>query len=182
MLINRGIRDAAAAASFLKPTAEQLASPWSMLGMEQAVARISTALDKDQKILVHGDYDAYGITATVMMVETIRALGGRVEYYLPSRFCEGYGLHRESLERFKDDGVNLVITVDCGINAVAEAAYARRLGLDIIITDHHQLLGAVPQEAAAVINPHQPGCRYPFKELSGADCFSAGCSAASKIW
>ena len=168
VLINRGIRDTAAAASFLNPAVEQLASPWLMLGMEQAVDRIGTALEQDQKILVHGDYDADGITATAMLVETLRALGGRVDYYLPSRFDEGYGLHREALERFKDDGVNLVITVDCGINATAEAEHARRLGLDLIVTDHHQLLGAVPQEAAAVINPHQPGCPYPFKELSGA--------------
>ncbi|MEW5786184.1 MAG: DHH family phosphoesterase, partial [Bacillota bacterium] len=124
VLINRGIKDAAAARAFLNPSLDQLASPWLMRGMEQAVVRLMEALERDQKIIIHGDYDADGVTATVIMVETLRALGGRVDFYLPSRFAGGYGLHREALDRFKDSAAGLVVSVDCGISAFTEALHA----------------------------------------------------------
>ncbi len=168
VMLNRGIISAGAARAFLYPSPEQLHSPWLMKGMEGAVERICAALDKGEKIVVHGDYDADGITAAALMVEALRQLGASaVDFYLPSRFREGYGLHREALEQIAAAGADLVITVDCGINAAAEAACARGLGLDLIVTDHHQPLAEL-EGAAAVLNPLQEGCPYPFKELSGA--------------
>jgi len=167
LLIKRGIIDQTEARAFLSPAPEQLHSPWLMLGMEQSVARICEAIEKNQQIMIHGDYDADGISATVILVEAIRALGGQVDYFLPNRFEEGYGLHIEPLVQFKAAGVSLVVTVDCGINAVKEVAYASEIGLDLIVTDHHQPRDPL-QEAVAVINPLQEKCPYPFKDLSGA--------------
>ncbi len=167
LLLNRGFTDPAQAGTFLQPSADQLHSPWLMLGMECAVSRLLEAISSSEKIIIHGDYDADGITASVILVEAIRQLGGRVDYFLPSRFEEGYGLHIEPLTQFKEDGTSLVVTVDCGINAAEEIAYAAEIGLDLIITDHHQPLGQ-PVGAVAVINPLQKECPYPFKELSGA--------------
>ncbi len=138
-----------------------------MLGMEQAVSRMLQAVEDGEKLIIHGDYDADGITATVILVEALRQLGGCVDYFLPSRFEEGYGLHIDPLKRFKEDGAALVVTVDCGINAAEEIVFANQIGLDLIITDHHQPLGQT-SGAVAVINPLQENCTYPFKELSGA--------------
>ncbi len=168
ILLNRGIENAAAGRAFLQPSLEQLHSPWLMQGMEQAVDRIAAALEKGEKIVVHGDYDVDGITAAALLVEALQRLGAAaVDYYLPSRFREGYGLHREALEQLAAAGADLVITVDCGINAVEEGACARSLGLELIITDHHQPFGGAV-EAAAILNPLQEGCPYPFKDLAGA--------------
>lgn len=167
LLINRGIVDPQQARAFLSPSLEELHSPWLLCGMKVAVQRIFQALEKGQKITVHGDYDADGITATVILVEALRKLGGTVDYFLPSRFDEGYGLHCEPLKRFKEEGTELVITVDCGINALAEINYAAEIGLDLIITDHHQQLVRLPA-AVPVVNALQDGCEYPFKDLSGA--------------
>lgn len=167
LLLSRGIEDSRLAGAFLCPSADQLHSPWLMRGMEQAVSRLLKAVGDREKIVIYGDYDADGITAAVILVETLQALGGKVDFFLPSRFDEGYGLHIEPLKQFKDSGASLMVTVDCGINAVEEATYASEIGLDLIITDHHQPLAHVP-EAVAVINPLQKECPYPFKELSGA--------------
>ncbi len=176
LLINRGIDDAGKARAFLNPNLDNLYSPWLMCGMRDAVERIQAALQGGEKITVHGDYDADGITATVILVEAIRALGGAVGYYLPSRFDEGYGLHREPLKRFKEEGTGLVITVDCGINALPEIVFAAEIGLDLIISDHHQQLVKLP-ESVTVVNPLQDGCSYPFKELSGAGiAFKLACA------
>lgn len=165
ILFNRGIEDAASGREFLHPSLEQLPSPWLMKGMERAVARIGTALEKGEKIVVYGDYDVDGITAAALLIETLRQLGAAADFYLPSRFREGYGLHREALEEISAAGGDLVITVDCGMNAAAEGACARSLGLDLIITDHHQPLEETG--AAVILNPLQEGCRYPFKDLAG---------------
>ena len=168
VLFHRGIDSAAAARDFLDPSPEQLHSPWLMMGMERAAERIGAALQKGEKIVVHGDYDADGITAAALLIEALRCLGAAaVDFYLPSRFREGYGLHRGALEQIAAAGADLVITVDCGANAAAEAACARGLGLDLIVTDHHRPFGAL-EGAAAVLNPLQEGCRYPFKDLCGA--------------
>lgn len=167
LLYNRGIRDPQQARAFLYPSLDQLHSPSMMHGMNSAVDRIVKAIDSGEKITVHGDYDADGITASVILVQTLRALGGNTDYFLPSRFDEGYGLHTEPLRQFREAGTGLVITVDCGINAVEEIKFASEIGLDMIITDHHQPL-TVLHEPIAVINPLQKECPYPFKELSGA--------------
>ena len=167
LLIKRGIEDPGQARAFLHPAKEQLYSPWLMQGMEEAVERLLQAIRNGEKIIIHGDYDADGITASVIMVEALQELGARVDYFLPSRFEEGYGLHKDPLQQFKTNGASLVVTVDCGINAEAEAAFASEIGLDMIITDHHQPLDPV-SSAVAVINPLQESCSYPCKELSGA--------------
>ncbi len=176
LLINRGIDDARKARAFLNPNPDGLYPPMLLKGMRAAVGRIREAVRGGEKITVHGDYDADGITATVIVVEALRALGGTVDFYLPSRFDEGYGLHREALKRFIDQGSRLVVTVDCGINSSPEVSYAAEIGLDLIITDHHQQLVRLP-EPVTVINPMQDGCPYPFKELSGAGvAFKLACA------
>ncbi len=167
LLLKRGIEDPGQARAFLCPAAEQLHSPWLMKGMEEAVERLLQAVSRDEKIIIHGDYDADGITATVIMVEALSQLGANVDYFLPSRFDEGYGLHKDPLEQFKAEGATLVVTVDCGINSETETAFASEIGLDMIITDHHQPLDPV-SSAVAVVNPLQKNCPYPYKELSGA--------------
>ncbi len=167
LLINREITNCSQARTFLSPNKGGLHSPWLLLGMKQAVERLTKALRQKERIIIHGDYDADGIAATAILVETLHMLGGDVDYYLPSRFAEGYGLHIEAIKNFHKSGFSLVLTVDCGINAVDEVAYASKIGLDMIITDHHQPL-AVPCEAIAVVNPLQQDCLYPFKALSGA--------------
>lgn len=167
LLISRGITSSEQARAFLQPLPEQLHSPWLMLGMEQAVDRLFAAFNKGEKTIIYGDYDADGISATVIMVETLRRLGAEVDYYLPSRDKEGYGLHVESLQQIIEAEASLVVTVDCGINAAEEVAYAAANGLDIIITDHHQPLTTF-SGAVSIINPRQKKCSYPYKELSGA--------------
>ncbi len=167
LLLRRGIDEPEAARLFLKPGPEQLFSPWLMEGMEAAVKKVMAALMGGEKIYVHGDYDADGICATVIIIEALKELGPEPCFFLPSRFEEGYGLHKSAIDRFADEGAALVLTVDCGINAREEIEYARSLGLDMIITDHHQPLESLPEEVPA-LNPLLPGCGYPFKELSGA--------------
>lgn len=168
VLHHRGMASAGDARAFIRPSLERLHSPWLMKGMQRAVERIGVALDRGEKIVVYGDYDVDGITAAALLIEALRRLGAAgAGFYLPSRFREGYGLHREALERIAAQGAALVITVDCGTNASAEAACARGLGLDLIVTDHHQPFAAL-DGAVAVLNPLQEDCPYPFKALSGA--------------
>lgn len=141
-------------------------SPFQMTGMESAVERILFALDHREPVAVYGDYDVDGVTATALLVQTLSSLGLNVRGYIPNRFDEGYGLNNDALSTLWDDGVKLVITVDCGIRSPAEALYARGLGLDLIISDHHQPAEEIPQ-AFAVINPKQNDDQYPDKELAG---------------
>jgi len=133
LLLNRGIDSTEKARAFLQPTTDHFHSPWQMQGMEETVARLFKALEKGENIIVHGDYDADGISASVILVQMLRSLGGSVVYYLPNRFAEGYGLHSDSLKSFQEKGASLIVTVDCGISAVEEADYALSLGLDLII-------------------------------------------------
>jgi len=167
LLINRGVENSEQARAFLCPSEDQFHSPWQMKGMDVAVQRLLKALENKEKIMIYGDYDADGITATVILVEVLGRLGAEIDYYLPSRSGEGYGLHIEPLKKFIAEETDLVVTVDCGTNAVEEAAYASSMGLDLIITDHHQPLETLPG-VVAVLNPLQEKCSYPFKELSGA--------------
>ncbi len=166
VLVNRGLGELSQARAFLNPSLEQIASPRLLQGMDRAVERIQQALDRGEQVAVYGDYDADGITATALLVETLRELGGEPRFVLPSRFEQGYGVHREPLERLREAGCTLAITVDCGITAAEEVEQARSIGLDLIITDHHRPHGP-PPPAVAVINPLQEGCPYPFKELAG---------------
>lgn len=167
ILFNRGIgtEDNARAFVAAKPTFDT--NPFQMIGMQATVDRISFALDHNEPIAVYGDYDVDGVTATALLVEALRQLGGNVRGYIPNRFEEGYGLNKDALDHLKDEGVKLVITVDCGIRSPDETLHARTIGLDIIISDHHHPDGVNLPPAFAVINPKQHGDPYPDKDLAG---------------
>ena len=166
LLFNRGYSSDVEARAFLRAEANFDTSPFQMIGMSAAVERILYALDHHEQVAIYGDYDVDGVTATALLVQTLRELGIEVRGYIPNRFDEGYGLNIEALSALKEDGVSLVITVDCGIRSPDEAAHARQIGLDLIITDHHQPASLLPS-AFAVINPKQDGDLYPDKDLAG---------------
>jgi single-stranded-DNA-specific exonuclease len=140
--------------------------PFLLTDMDAAVARIMLAAERHERVVVYGDYDIDGITATTLMVEALRALGLSPDSYIPDRFEEGYGINEAALAKLKAGGADLVLSVDCGITSVTEAAWARQNGLDLIITDHHSVPEHIP-EAVAVVNPKRPGDAYPFKDLAG---------------
>ncbi len=169
LLLARGINDAREAHAFFNPDSAQLHDPFLILGMRAAVDRVQRAIDQKETILLYGDYDVDGTTAVVLLKTAIEMLGGIARFHVPHRLREGYGLQSSVLEAAYADGVRLVITVDTGMRAFAEAETARRLGLDLIVTDHH-LTSAddrVP-DALAILNPNQSGCGYPEKFLCGA--------------
>jgi single-stranded-DNA-specific exonuclease len=165
VLFNRGIATAAAAETFLNPPAPD-SDPYLLTDMAAAVGRIRRAVAERERIVIYGDYDVDGVTASVLMVETLRALGAEVDNYIPNRFDEGYGLNVEALSELQNQGAGLVVAVDCGIRSVAEAEHARSIGLDLIITDHHSAGPQLPP-ALAVINPKREGDAYPEKALAG---------------
>jgi single-stranded-DNA-specific exonuclease len=167
ILFNRGYATDAEARAFLKAEPDFDTDPFQMTGMQAAVERIRFALDQDEQIAIYGDYDVDGVTSTALLVDILNALGASVRGYIPNRFDEGYGLNNEALSQLKDDGVKLVITVDCGIRSPDEALHARTIGLDLIITDHHHPSDGPLPPAVAVINPKQPGDIYPDKDLAG---------------
>jgi len=169
LLLARGIATAQEAFAFLNPDIAQLHDPLLMMGMSAAVERLEAAIARNEPVLLYGDYDVDGTTAVVLLKTVIEMLGGTVRFHVPHRLREGYGLQSSVLEAAYQDGVRLVITVDTGMRAFAEAETARRLGLDLIITDHHlaQAGDAVP-DALAILNPNQAGCAYPEKSLCGA--------------
>ena len=166
ILFNRGIATAAEAESFLSAAPNYDTDPFQMTGMRVAVDRIRAALDAREPIAIYGDYDVDGVTATALLVQALRAFGADVRKYIPNRFEEGYGLNNEALTALANDGVKLVITVDCGVRSPDEARHARDVGLDLIISDHHEPSGSLP-EALAVLNPKQDGDAYPEKYLAG---------------
>ena len=166
ILVNRGITDAAAARAFLSPSLHDLHDPFLILGMNAAVERITAAVQHGEPMAVYGDYDVDGVTGTALLLTFFEALGVAVTPYIPEREGEGYGLNAEAMHQLARQGTRLLITVDCGSTAVAEVALARDLGLDTIITDHHQPPDTLP-DALAVLNPHQPACGYPNKHLCG---------------
>ena len=154
-------------ASFLTSDISLSSSPLLLPDMHQAVARIYQALLSGEPVAIYGDYDADGITATALLVQGLSALGGTVIPYIPHRLTEGYGLKTTALENLRQQGIGLVVTVDCGITSLSEVKRARRMGLDIVITDHHTPLHEIPP-AVAIVNPKLPGSAYPFTELTGA--------------
>lgn len=167
LLINRNINRKELAIRFLNSDESSFHDPFKMKGMKSLIERVQLAVQNQEKILVFGDYDADGVSSTAVMMTALKDLGADVDYYIPNRFTEGYGPNVPALKKAKDAGVTLVITVDTGISAIEEAAEAKEIGLDFIITDHHQPPPVLPQ-AYTIVNPHQPGCLYPFKGLSGA--------------
>ncbi len=166
LLINRGIHTTEQGRLFLSSDLASLHQPFLFKDMDKAVKRIISAAKAGEKILVYGDYDADGLTATALLVKVFKNLGLDVSYYVPNRLADGYGVHLEVLQNARAAGTSLVITVDCGISALAEARWAKENGLDLIITDHHEPPLEVPP-ALALLNPKIPGCEYPFKELAG---------------
>ncbi len=169
LLIARGISHPQQAFAFLNPDASHLHDPFLMLGMSAAVDRLERAIAACEPVLLYGDYDVDGTTAVVLLKTAIEMLGGIVRFHVPHRLREGYGLQSSVLQAAHAEGVRLVITVDTGMRAFAEAETARHLGLDLIVTDHHlaDAHDALP-DALAILNPNQPGCTYPEKSLCGA--------------
>ena len=165
VLYARKIDTPSLAREFLSPR-EDAADPFTLADMPQAVDRLVRALREGEHIAVYGDYDADGVTATALLTLALRSLGGEVTPYIPDRFDEAYGLNNEALERLHDEGAALVVTVDCGVRSVEEVTFARSLGLDMVITDHHSVPRALPP-AVAVINPKREDSAYPFRELAG---------------
>lgn len=166
VLSARGVDAPEKAAAYLRSGPELLHDPFLLRDMDKAVSRITQALRDGERIAVYGDYDVDGITATALLTEFLRQRGGQVESYIPDRIEEGYGLNKAAIKRLRERGVSLIVTVDCGITAAAEAAYARELGVDVVITDHHHCKAELPN-AAAVVDPRRPDCPYPFLELAG---------------
>lgn len=166
LLKKRGIVTPDQIQRYLFPKLEYLYNPMLLKDMDKAVVRIKEALAKQQRIVVYGDYDVDGITSCAILVKLLKSLGGNVHYYIPSRLDEGYGLNKEAIEEIHSKKTDLIITVDNGISSNEEVKYASSLGLDVIITDHHEPQLEIPQ-AIAVINPKQRDCSYPFKELAG---------------
>ena len=167
ILFNRGYATDAEARAFLKAEPNFDTDPFQMTDMQAAVERIRYALNHNEAIAIYGDYDVDGVTSTALLVDVLNAFGGNVRGYIPNRFDEGYGLNNEALSQLKDDGVKLVITVDCGIRSPDETLHARTIGLDLIVTDHHHPSEGSLPPALAVINPKQPGDVYPDKDLAG---------------
>ena len=166
LLYHRGLRTAEAVERFLCCEDTAFHSPFLLKDVRPAVQRIRQALDRKEKIVIYGDYDVDGVTSVSMLYLYLTGMGGNVGYYIPSRAGEGYGLSRAALDKLCADGVRLVITVDTGITACEEAEYAKEIGIDMVITDHHECRATLP-DAVAVVNPHRPDCPYPFKELAG---------------
>ena len=166
LLYNRGYQDPTSATSFVKMENEMLRNPFEMADMMKGVQRIKKALDEKEKITVYGDYDVDGVTSVCTLYLYLKSLGANVEYYIPNRSGEGYGVSVSAIDSIKEGGTKLIITVDTGITANDEVTYAKSVGVDFLITDHHECRLDLP-EATAVINPHRPDCSYPFKELAG---------------
>lgn len=181
LLAVRGITDYDSAKTFFRPSLEHLHDPYLMKGMQQAVDRITEAIEWHEKILVFGDYDVDGTTAVATMYSFLRSqYKGDLEYYIPHRDKEGYGISRAGIDYAKERGYTLMITLDCGIKSIELIKYARSLGIDVIVCDHHTPDAQLPP-AYAILNPKQTDCPYPYKELSGCGIgFKLICALAKK--
>ena len=167
LLSCRGLVDPQVAREFLDPKLSGLLEPDQLPGVTAAVDRIARAIEADERIVIFGDYDADGMTATAILYRCLRLIGANISYYVPCRLEEGYGLNDAALRELASGGAQLIITVDCGIASLNEAKTAQDLGLDLIITDHHEMLDELPV-AAAIVHPRLPGTDYPFTGLCGA--------------
>lgn len=166
LLIARGMKDVDTALAFLETNEDGFHDPMLMLGMNEAVQRIEQALQQNEKIRIYGDYDADGVSATALLLTVLSQLGAQVDYYIPHRIREGYGLNKGAIDDAVEHGVAMIITVDNGISAHEAIAHATAQGIDVIVTDHHEPPERLP-DAFAIVNPKQAGCCYPFKELAG---------------
>ncbi|MBR5256724.1 MAG: single-stranded-DNA-specific exonuclease RecJ [Bacteroidales bacterium] len=166
LLVQRGVETFQQARAFFRPSLEDLHDPFLMKDMDKAVERLHEAIAKGQKILVYGDYDVDGTTAVALVYSFVRRFTKRVEYYIPDRYDEGYGVSYKGLDWASDNGINLLITLDCGIKAIEKVEYARSKGIDVIICDHHLPENELPA-AVAVLDPKREDCHYPFDDLCG---------------
>ena len=166
VLASRGITDPFQAQALLYGDGDTICSPDKLKDMDKAVARLKLALERNEYICVYGDYDVDGITSTCLLTDFLTRLGAAAVPYIPDRMEEGYGLNSEAITALSQRGISLILTVDCGITAVEEVRYAASLGIDVIVTDHHECKDELP-DAAAVVDPHRPDCTYPFKGLAG---------------
>ena len=166
VFVNRGIKDADSIKDFLSPSLGKLHDPFLMPDMKKGVDRLRAAIDRNETVFVHGDYDADGITSTALLVSTLRRLGLKTYYHIPNRMTEGYGVSDTGIRKAEACGARLIVTADCGISSETEISSALSMGMDVIVTDHHEPPEKLP-EAAAVINPHRKDSGYPFKYLAG---------------
>ena len=166
ILVNRGIDNEEKIRLFLEPTRQDFYNPFLMKDMEIAVERIVKAIENQEKVIIYGDYDVDGITSTTVLKKFLKDLGLEVSYYIPNRLNEGYGLNNTAIEKIVNEGYSLMITVDCGISAIEEIDYANSLGLETIITDHHEP-GEVLPKALAVVDNKRKDSTYPFRDLAG---------------
>ncbi len=166
LLYNRGYTDVDLAKTFIAMESEMLCNPFEMKDIEKAVERIHYAIKNKEKITVYGDYDVDGVTSVCTLYLYLKSKGADVEYYIPNRSGEGYGVSNSAIDLIAEQGTKLIVTVDTGTTATEEVVYAKGLGIDFVITDHHECRSEIP-DACAVINPHRPDCNYPFKELAG---------------
>lgn len=166
VLYNRGVRENEQIKNFLSKDLGTMYDPFLMRDMDKAVKRINAAKEAGEKITIYGDYDVDGITAIAILYKYLAGLGIDVDYYVPDRMQEGYGVNRDALDKIKTRGSSLIITVDTGITAVEECEYATEIGLDVIVTDHHECKERIPDVYAA-IDPKREDCKYPFKSLAG---------------
>jgi single-stranded-DNA-specific exonuclease len=168
LLAVRGVQSGEQARKFLAPSLQDLHSPYLMTGLRTAVERLKAAIERGETVLIYGDYDVDGTTAIVILKTALELCGGKVDYHVPHRIREGYGMRDEVIEQAADRGIRLIISVDTGIRAFAAAEAAARRGVDLIVTDHHLPQADGVPKALAVVNPNQQGCEYPCKSLCGA--------------
>lgn len=166
ILVNRGIKEYEDIEIFLHPTRNNFHDPFLLPDIKNAITRIKTAIEKKEKVIIYGDYDVDGISSITVLKQFLESVGLFADYYIPNRLSEGYGLNREAIEEFAKKEYKLMITVDCGISGQMEVDYANQLGLDTIITDHHEPLETLPN-AIAVVNPKRVDSKYPFRHLAG---------------
>ncbi len=166
LLYSRGYETPESARRFIRMESELLCDPFLLADIEPAIARIRRAIEQNERIVIYGDYDVDGVTAVSTLYLYLSSHGANVTYYIPNRAGEGYGVSRGAVDKLAAEGMELMITVDTGITAAEEVAYAASLGIDTVVTDHHECRTALP-EAVAVVNPHRPDCAYPFKDLAG---------------
>lgn len=166
LLLSRGYETPEKARSFLEMESEMLCNPFDLKDMKAAVRRILAAISRRERITIYGDYDVDGVTSVCTLYLYLKSLGAIVDYYIPNRATDGYGVTRAALESLAENKTALIVTVDTGITAIEEVEYAKTLGIEFVITDHHECRAQLPA-AVAVVNPHRPDCTYPFKELAG---------------
>ncbi len=166
VFLSRGINDKEYIEKYLNPKLDDLNDPFLLIDMNKAIERIKTALLNNERITIYGDYDVDGVTSTFILYDFLRSQGGNVDFYIPDRELEGYGLSLSGVKKIKKLGTDLIITVDCGVTGFEEVNYAKLNGIDIIITDHHECKDELPK-AYAVINPLRHDCKYPYKHLAG---------------